>query len=81
MVVIDEKAKIPLILAIGAIPAIVMAVFWIATLSGRVGAAEQRTDRIVDKIHTMESREDKVLDALADIRERLGRIEGRLNKL
>lgn len=75
---INEKTKIPLFIAIASIPVIVVAVFWIATLNGRVWASEQRVDRVVDKIHTMENKEDKILDVIVDVRERLARIEAKL---
>lgn len=75
---IDEKTKVPLFMAIAALPVLVVSVFWVATLNGRVTASEQRTDRVVDKIHTMEARDDKVLDGIIDIRERLARIEEKL---
>lgn len=77
---IGYKTSIPLFTAVAVIPAIVVAVFWVATLSARVSAAEQRTDRVVDKIHIMEGKEDKILDVVIDLRERLARIEERINR-
>lgn len=77
---IDDKTKVPLFMAIGSLPVLVVAIFWVATLNSRVSASEQRTDRVVDKIHTMEAKEDKVLDGIIDIRERLSRIEERLKR-
>lgn len=77
---IDYKTSIPLFVAIGVVPAIVVAVFWIATVSARVSASEQRSDKIVDKIHVMEARGDRVLDGITDLRERLARIEEKLKK-
>lgn len=78
--IIDDRTKIPLFVAIAAVPVLVVAVFWIATLSGRVTATEQRTDRVVDKIRAMETKEDKILDGISDVRERLARIEEQLKR-
>lgn len=75
---IDEKTKIPLFVALGSLPVFVIAILWIGSLNARVGSEEQRADRIVDKIHTMEQKDDRVLDGIIDIRERLARIEERL---
>lgn len=77
---INDKTKIPLFMAVGSLPVFVVAIFWVATLNSRVSASEQRTDRVVDKIHNMEVRDDKVLDGIIDIRERLARIEEKLKK-
>lgn len=77
---IDDKARIPLFVAVAAIPTIITAVFWVATLSGRVAASEQRTDRVVDKIHTMEAKEDRIFEVMIEVRERLARIEERLKR-
>lgn len=75
---IDEKTKIPLFVALGSLPVLVMAVLWIGSLNARVGAEEARADRIVDKIHLMEQKDDRILEGIIDIRERLARIEERL---
>lgn len=77
--VIDDKTRIPLFIVIAAIPTIVAAVLWIGTLNARVTTAEQRTDRIVDKIHSMEGKEDKIIEGIADLRERSARIEQKID--
>lgn len=77
---LDEKSKIPLFVAISAVPVLIVAGLWVGTLNGRVSASEQRTDRVVDKIHTMELKEDKVFEVMSDIRERLARIEEKLKR-
>lgn len=78
MIVLDEKTRIPLFTVITIVPVIVISTLWIGTVSGRVTANEQRTDRVVDKIMRMENREDSLRDKLTDIRESLARIEERL---
>lgn len=77
---IDEKTKVPLFIVMATIPVIIVSVLWIGTLSARVTTAEQRTDRIVDKIHAMEGKEDRILDGISDLRERLARIEERVTR-
>lgn len=77
---ITDKTRIPLFVVLSTMPVLVVAIFWIASLGSRVAASEQRQDRVVDKIHTMEAKEDKVLEGIGDIRERLSRIEERLRK-
>lgn len=77
---INDKTRVPLFVVVATMPVIVVSVFWIASLGSRVAASEQRTDRVVDKIHIMEAKEDKVLEGIIDIRERLSRIEERIKK-
>lgn len=77
---INDKTRVPLFVVFASMPVLIVSIFWIASLGSRVAASEQRQDRVVDKIHIMEAKEDKVLDGIIDIRERLSRIEERLKK-
>lgn len=75
---IDERTRVPLFAAIAIVPVLAVCALWIGTVSERVTAAEQRTDRIVDKIVRMEAKEDQMLEKLSAVRESLARIEERL---
>lgn len=77
---ITEKTRVPLFSVIVAMPILAGAVLWCGATNSRIASNEQRSDRIVDKLHTMESKEDRALEIVIDIRERLARIEAKINK-
>ena len=70
---IDDKTNIPLFVAIGAVPLIVIAVVWLTAIDAKASSGEERSLR-------NERTLVKQMDLLSDIRAQLGRIEGQLNR-
>lgn len=78
---INESTKVPLFVALGAVPIMVAAVLWIGSVSGKSNSNEDRLNRQADKIVRMETKteawHDQEMLFLIEIRERLVRIEAK----
>lgn len=76
---ITEKTKVPLFAVLIALPTLAAVVFWLAVISVRSSATTERVDRIVDKIHRMESDQDGLKKAfgadLQDMHDKISHID------
>lgn len=76
---ITEHTKIPLFAVIIALPTIAGVIFWLAMVSTKSEATTERVDRVVEKIHRMESvyesHQEQMMHMLTEVRDRTVRME------